>query len=183
MALSNYAIETVGTIFLQSIIKRFASYKDLGDKTFAQLEERDFYYKPNEASNSIAIIIQHMSGNMISRWTNFLTGDGEKEWRSRDAEFETHTYTKEQLLEIWEKGWACLFSTLASLTADDLLKTIYIRTEGLTAIDAINRQLAHYPYHVGQIVYLGREIKNAQWRSLSIPIGASADYNRQMEGK
>jgi len=176
-------MNTIASVFLQTAIKRLSYYKDLGDKTFAQLQEADFYYQPNEASNSIAVIIQHVSGNMLSRWTNFLTEDGEKEWRNRDAEFETHVYTKEELLQTWQKGWQCVFDAWSALEEADLLKTIYIRTEGLSVIDAINRQLAHYPYHVGQIVYLGREIKNNQWQNLSIPKGGSTVYNQQLSGK
>ena len=176
-------MESIATIFLQTAVKRFSFYKDLGDKTFAQLQEADFHFQPNEASNSIAVIIQHMSGNMLSRWTNFLTEDGEKEWRKRDAEFETHPYSKEQLLGLWEKGWHCMFNALAALKEEDLLKIIYIRTESLSVMDAIHRQLAHYPYHAGQIVYLGRQIKNSQWQSLSIAKGESGAYNRQLAGK
>jgi len=176
-------METIGSVFIETAIKRLFYYKDLGDKTFAQLQEADFYYQPNEASNSIAVIIQHMSGNMLSRWTNFLTEDGEKEWRNRDVEFETHAYTKEILLETWEKGWQCVSHAWSGLQESDLLKQITIRTEKLSVIDAINRQLAHYPYHVGQIVFLGREIKNLQWKSLSIPKGDSAVYNQRMSGR
>lgn len=170
-------------IFLQSAIKRLAYYKVLGDKTFVQLQDADFHFMLNEASNSIAVIIQHLSGNMLSRWTNFLTEDGEKQWRSRDAEFEITKYSKEQLLGIWEKGWQCMFDALKALEDDDLLRTIYIRTEPLSVIDAINRQLAHYPYHVGQVVYLGRLIKNNGWQSLSIAKGESAAYNDGMKNR
>jgi hypothetical protein len=176
-------METIGSVFLATAIKRLSYYKDLGDKTFAQLQEPDFYYQPNEASNSIAVIIQHMNGNMLSRWINFLTEDGEKEWRNRDVEFETHTYTKDQLLQIWQKGWQCVLDAWSALEEADLLKTVSIRAERLSVIDAINRQLAHYPYHVGQIVYLGREIKNSQWQNLSIPKGDSAVYNRQLRDR
>ncbi|MFT3935524.1 MAG: DUF1572 family protein [Chitinophagaceae bacterium] len=176
-------MQNFGTAFLQTAIKRFDYYKDLGDKTFAQLQDADFYVQPNAASNSIAVIIRHMSGNMLSRWTNFLTEDGEKEWRNRDTEFNDQSHTREQLLSKWEKGWKCMFDALAALKEDDLLKTIYIRTEGQLVVDAINRQLAHYPYHVGQIVYLGRMIKDKDWNSLSIPVGESAAYNQQMKNK
>lgn len=167
----------IGDEYLTTVIKRLKYYKDLGDKTFAQLEENDFYFQPSSESNSIAVIIQHLSGNMLSRWTNFLTEDGEKDWRDRDDEFEIHTLSRSQLVEIWNKGWNCFLDTLNSLTADDLSKTIYIRQESLTAIDAISRQLAHYPYHIGQIVYIGRIIKDKAWKSLSIPKGASQAYN------
>jgi hypothetical protein len=174
---------SIGKEFLQTAIRRVKYYKDLGDKTFEQLHDADFHYQPNDESNSIAVIIQHMAGNMLSRWTNFLTEDGEKEWRQRDDEFAIHTYSKQQLLEIWEKGWACYLDTLASLQEEDLLKTVYIRQEGLTVIDAINRQLAHYPYHVGQIVYIGRIIKDHSWKNLSIPKGESQQYNKSGEVK
>ena len=159
---------SIEKIFLESAVKRLGYYKELGDKTLAVLSTSDFYFAPNEESNSIAIIVQHLSGNMLSRWTDFLTSDGEKEWRNRDQEFEMNDATKEQLVSLWEKGWACCLSAISSLTADDLMKTIYIRNEALTVTDAINRQLAHYPYHVGQIIYIAKMIKNENWVSLSI---------------
>ena len=176
-------MQNIAYVLLQTAIKRFAFYKDLGDKTFTQLEEVDFNFQPNEASNSMAVIIQHMSGNMLSRWTNFLTEDGEKDWRNRDTEFNPQQYNKAQLLAAWQKGWQCLFEGLTALKEEDLLKIIFIRKEEQSVIDAIHRQLAHYSYHVGQIVYLGRLIKDNQWQSLSIERGKSADYNRQMENK
>ena len=171
-------MNTISKEFLQTVIRRVKYYKDLADKTFEQLNDADFHYQFNEESNSIAIIIRHMAGNMLSRWTNFLTEDGEKEWRQRDDEFSTNDYDKTQLLEIWEQGWKCYIDTLESLTEDDLLKTVTIRKEGLSVTDAINRQLAHYPYHIGQIVYIGRMIRNHEWKSLSIPRGHSLKYNR-----
>jgi len=171
-------MNSIGKEFLETAIRRLKSYKDLGDKTFVQLQEADFHYQPNEESNSIAIIVQHMAGNMLSRWTNFLTEDGEKEWRQRDEEFGQLNFSQQQLLELWEKGWACFFSALESLQEEDLLKIIYIRKEPLTVIDAINRQMAHYPSHVGQIIYIGRVIKNKDWKSLSIPKGQSLQYNQ-----
>lgn len=174
-------MNNLGEEYLSTVIRRVKYYKDLGEKTFAQLEEKDLHWQPSSESNSIAVIIQHVSGNMLSRWTNFLTEDGEKEWRQRDDEFEIHSYSKHQLIDLWDKGWKCFLDTLESLTADDLLKTIYIRQETMTAIDAINRQLAHYPYHIGQILYIGRLIKNENWKNLSIPKGHSQQYN-QSEG-
>jgi hypothetical protein len=169
---------SLGSEYLQTAIKRLRYYKLLGEKTFEQLTDADFHYTPNTGSNSIAVIIQHVSGNMLSRWTNFLTEDGEKDWRSRDEEFEVHDYSKQQLTAMWEKGWACFLDTLSSLTEDDLLKTVYIRKDPLTVIDAINRQLAHYPYHVGQILYIGKIIKGAAWQSLSIEKGKSEAFNK-----
>jgi len=174
---------SLGEAYLDSVIKRLTTYKMLGEGTFMQLEEKDFHYAPNEASNSIAIIIRHLSGNMISRWTNFLTEDGEKPDRNRETEFSLQGEhpTRDQLIEQWNKGWDCLLSTLRSLTADDLLRTIYIRHEPLLAIDAINRQLAHYPHHVGQIVYIGKIIRGNDWQSLSIPRGGSDQFNSRMK--
>jgi hypothetical protein len=162
--------------FLKDSIKRFKYYKELGDKTFEQIDEAAVFYQPTTESNSIAIIVQHMYGNMLSRWTNFLTEDGEKEWRKRDAEFEPMQCTKQDILAFWNDGWKCMFDTLESLQPSDLPKTITIRTEPLTVYDAILRQLAHYPYHVGQIVYIGRMVKNEGWKSLSIQKGDSAAY-------
>jgi Protein of unknown function (DUF1572) len=174
---------SLASAFLQSAIKRLSYYKELGDKTFAQLTDADFHYQPNEASNSIAIIIQHTAGNMLSRWTDFLTSDGEKEWRNRDTEFEEQHLSKEQLIELWEKGWQCLLGALNALAEDDLLKTIYIRSEGLLVVDAVNRQLAHYPYHVGQIIYVAKIITNNNWQNLSIAKGNSSKFNNQMNTK
>jgi hypothetical protein len=174
---------TLGQAYLESAIKRFMTYKVLGDMTFSQLEEKDFHFKPNEQSNSIAVIINHMSGNMLSRWTNFLTEDGEKPGRNRDEEFSEPGARKDQLLALWEKGWSCLLDTLRSLKEEDLLKTIMIRHEPLLAIDAINRQLAHYPHHAGQIVYIGKMIRGAAWQSLSISKGASEAFNQFMQDK
>lgn len=167
--------------FLKDCIKRFQYYKELGDKTLEQVSQSDLHWMPSSESNSIALMIQHMHGNMKSRWTNFLTEDGEKPWRNRDQEFEPLNWTKEQALDFWNQGWKCLLDTLAGLKKEDLEKTIYIRTEPLLVYDAILRQLAHYPYHVGQIVYVGRMIRNEQWKNLSIPKGHSQAFNDQMK--
>ncbi|HEY4337534.1 MAG TPA: DUF1572 family protein [Puia sp.] len=176
-------MNTLGTVYLESAIKRFLTYKVLGDMTFTQLQEKDFYYSPGESSNSIAVIIQHMHGNMLSRWTNFLTEDGEKPGRNRDEEFSPPACSREQLISQWESGWRCLIETLRSLKDEDLMRTITIRQEPLIVIDAINRQLAHYPHHVGQIVYIGKMILDQGWQSLSIPKGASQDFNKMMQEK
>lgn len=167
--------------FLESMIKRFKEYKSLGEKTFGQLNDTDIHQQPNPESNSICIIIQHLHGNMVSRWTNFLTEDGEKEWRKRDDEFEMHPLSKEQLIEKWNEGWHVFLDALEALQEDDLSKTITIRTQPLNVIDAIIRQMAHYSYHVGQIVYLGRWIKAAEWKSLSIPKNKSDEFNDEMK--
>ena len=159
----------IGLIFLESAIKRLTDYKKLCDKAFTQLNENDLHFTPSSESNSIAIIIQHMHGNMLSRWTNFLTEDGEKEWRKRDGEFEVHKMSSEKLIALWEEGWKCCLDALVSLSGDDLEKTIHIRNEPLSVVDAINRQIAHYSYHAGQIIYIAKIIRDKDWQSLSIP--------------
>lgn len=165
------------TDYLESIKKQFYYYKLLGDKTFAQLEDDKLFWQYNDDSNSIATIVKHLWGNMLSRWTDFLTTDGEKESRDRDAEFENDIATREELLTKWDEGWACLFTALDSLQLEDLEKIIYIRNQGHTVAEAINRQLAHYPYHIGQIVFIGKMICGEKWTSLSIPKGDSKQFN------
>ena len=169
--------------FLQDCVKRFNYYKSLADRTFEQLEEKDFFFKPSPESNNITVIIQHMHGNMMSRWSNFLTEDGEKEWRRRDEEFEDLPLTSEHLLGLWEQGWSLLLSTLLSLSPDDLRRTIYIRSEPLTVYDAILRQLAHYSYHVGQIVFIGKMMLDNEFSSLSIPRQRRAGSDHQTQQK
>jgi len=165
--------------YLISIRKQFEYYKMLGDKTFAQLSEADVLWKYQNTNNCIAVIVNHLWGNMMSRWTDFLTTDGEKTWRQRDMEFEDVIQTKAQLLEKWEAGWACLFNALDTVNEDNFDTTIYIRNMGHTVVEAFNRQLAHYAYHIGQIVYIGTLRKGENWNSLSIPKGTSANYNQQ----
>jgi hypothetical protein len=169
--------------FLKDTIKRFKYYKELGDKTFAQLKDEDVLFRPSTDSNSIAVIVQHLYGNMLSRWTNFLTEDGEKEWRKRDSEFEAIVLSKADVLSFWNNGWDCLLKTLESLTDEDLEKTITIRSEPLQVYDAILRQLAHYPYHVGQIVTIGKMIKDDAFTTLSIAKNKSKDFNEYMGHK
>ncbi|PVH26723.1 DUF1572 domain-containing protein [Sphingobacterium corticibacter] len=166
--------------FLSSAKSQFAYYKKLGDATFNQLSEDQLFHKYDAPSNSIANIVMHMHGNMLSRWTDFLTTDGEKPWRHRDREFEDPLVNKAALLQRWEEGWACLFQALNSLRESDFAKVIYIRNEAHSVVEGINRQLAHYPYHVGQIVFIGKMLLGNQWESLSIPKGKSADYNISM---
>jgi hypothetical protein len=168
--------------YLNSVIKRFQSYKALGEKTFSQLKDEDLLWQYNQQSNSIAIIVQHMAGNMLSRWTDFLNTDGEKEWRKRDAEFESVIITRQELLAQWNEGWDCLFNALNSITDADWEKTVYIRNEPHSVVDAINRQLTHYPYHVGQIVLIGKML-TADWKPLSIPPGKSDDFNAEKFNK
>lgn len=155
----------------------------LGEKTFAQLSDEDLFWQYNQETNSISIIVKHLWGNMLSRWTNFLYSDGEKEWRNRDEEFENDFTTREELLEKWKTGWECLFSTLNSLTADDLEKVIYIRNEAHSVLEAINRNMAHYSYHIGQIVFIGKMPSENKWASLTIPKGKSDVYNEHKFSK
>ncbi len=173
----------MNTTYLDSVKKQFEYYKMLGDKTIAQLPNDKLFWQYNDESNSIAIIVNHLSGNMLSRWTDFLTTDGEKEWRNRDQEFENRINTKDELLQIWDKGWNCFFNALSTLKEDDLSKIVYIRNQGHTVLEAINRQLAHYPYHVGQIVFIGKMICNQKWTSLSIPKGKSGAFNAEKFSK
>lgn len=165
------------TAYIESVRKQFQYYKMLGEKAMAQLEPEQLFYSPDEDTNSIAIIVKHLHGNMMSRWTDFLTSDGEKEWRNRDDEFENQYDDKETLLQKWNEGWNCLFKALDTVTPDNLSQIIYIRNEGHTVIEAVNRQLAHYPYHIGQIVFYAKMLKQSAWDSLSIPRNSSNQYN------
>lgn len=175
---------SIDNSFVKDATKRFLYYKKLGDQTLERLLEADLHRQPDSESNSIAVIIQHLHGNMMSRWTNFLTEDGEKEWRRRDEEFEENLpASKEKLLQLWEEGWQCLLSALQQLQPEQLLQSITIRGESMPAYDGVLRQLAHYPYHIGQIVYLGKSFVGKDWQSLSIPKakGASEAFNKAMK--
>tara|TARA_R110002073_G_scaffold72537_1_gene177636 strand:+ start:667587 stop:668144 length:558 start_codon:yes stop_codon:yes gene_type:complete len=167
------------TTHLEGILKQFKYYKSLGDKTFDQLSDQELHWKHNDYSNNIAIIAKHLVGNMLSRWTHFLTEDGEKEWRQRDSEFVDTYHSKAELIDAWEKGWTCLFEAITPLTTTDLNSIIYIRNQGQSVADAIHRQLAHYAYHIGQIVYIGTLVKNNDWKSLSIPKNQSSNFNTE----
>ncbi len=165
--------------YLNSIKKQFEYYKTLGEKTLNQLNDNDFFWQFNAESNSIATIVNHLSGNMKSRWTDFLISDGEKEWRNRDLEFESVLTTKGQLLSKWNEGWECLFNALNSINEHNFHTEIHIRNQSHSIIEAVNRQFAHYSYHIGQIVYIGRMIKGNEWKSLSIPKGKSYSFNKE----
>lgn len=165
--------------FLTSARKQFAYYKLLGEQAMAQVADEALFWQPNAASNSIATIVKHLWGNMLSRWTDFLTTDGEKPWREREAEFDNDLRTRAEVIGKWEAGWQCLFAALDALIPTDLDHLIYIRNQGHTVTEAINRQLAHYPYHVGQIVFVARLAAGEGWQSLSIPRGNSAVYNAE----
>lgn len=163
--------------FLKSSLLQFRYYKELGEKTIEQVPEIKLSFQINNESNSINTIVKHLSGNMVSRWTDFLNSDGEKEFRNRDDEFNDTIESKKELIEIWEQGWNVLFDTLERLRFQDLEKISYIRNEGHTVIESINRQLCHYSYHIGQIVMIGKIICGEKWNSLSIPKGESQSFN------
>ena len=169
--------------YLSSLIKQFEYYQSLGEKTFNQVSDESLFWQPNAESNSMAQIVKHLHGNMLSRWTDFLTSDGEKEWRQRDAEFDNDLENRDDLLGKWHEGWDCLYTALKPLTENNLEQVIYIRNMGHTVTEAINRQLAHYAYHVGQIVFLGKLIQDQDWQSLSIPKGGSKAYNQEKFNK
>lgn len=167
------------TDFLASARKQFAYYQLLGEQALSQVTDAQLHWQPSPESNSLATIVQHLSGNMRSRWTDFLTTDGEKPWRTREAEFDDHPRPRATVLAEWEAGWQCLFEALDGLAEADLARSIYIRHQGHSVLEAINRQLAHYPYHVGQLVFIARLAVGAAWQSLSIPRGNSAAYNAE----
>lgn len=169
--------------YIKSVQKQFRHYKSLGNKTIERLSEKELHWIYNDESSSAATIINHIVGNMFSRWTNFYTEDGEKEWRKRDGEFYTTTKSKKELIKHWEEGWKCLFNIIDNLAEVDLTKVIKIRNEEHTVIDAINRQLAHYPYHIGQLIFIAKMLKNKTWISLSIPKNESDEFNKKAFGK
>ena len=160
------------------------SYKKLADKAIAQMKDEEFFVTLDEESNSVAVIMKHMAGNMFSRWTDFLTSDGEKPNRNRDMEFviEPQT-TKDEVVDYWERGWKCVFEALEPLRPEDFEKKVTIRGEEHTIVQAMNRQLTHYAYHVGQIVFLAKHFRSTGWTSLSIPRNRSADFNASMAKK
>ena len=170
--------EAVAQDYLNDARKALRAYKKLADKALAQLKEDEYFVTLDEESNSIAVVMKHIAGNAISRWTDFLNSDGEKPDRNRDYEFvilpET---TKDDMLGYWERGWQCVFDALDPLQSEDLEKRVYIRGEEHTVVQAINRQLMHYAYHIGQIVFLAKHFRVADWNSLSIPRNKSADFN------
>ncbi len=168
------------TSYLEDSLFLLRQYKSLAEGAMAQISDDQLTRRLDTESNSIAIVVKHMAGNMRSHWTNFLTTDGEKPDRSRDCEFEAPPITRAELLRMWESGWRCVFAALEPLTEADLGRTVYIRTEPHSVMQAINRQIAHYAYHVGQIVFLAKHFQSAQWKSLSIPRGKSAQFNRKV---
>ncbi len=168
------------TSYLEDARTLFAYYKKLGERAMEQIADDQLFLALDNESNSIAIIVKHVAGNMLSRWTDFLTTDGEKPNRNRDGEFEEPPGTRAALLAAWEGGWACLFAALDSLTEADLTRTVLIRGEAHSVMQAINRQLAHYPMHVGQIVLLAKHFAHDRWQSLSVPRKGSSEFTRKV---
>ena len=173
--------QTVSSSFLECSIKQFQSCKSLGEGAFAQIDDRGIHWTPDAESNSIAVIVKHLHGNMLSRWTDFLTSDGDKPWRQRDMEFIDDNATKDGMIALWEEGWRCTFEALNSLTPSDLLRTVTIRTEPHTVLEALSRQIGHYAYHVGQIVYVAKSLRAEKWNSLTIPKGKTDEFNARFE--
>src|SRR6267142_4300024 len=176
--------ESLTTHYLEDSIASLRAYKKLAEKALDQLNEDEFFITLDEEGNSVAVIMKHMAGNMLSRWTDFLTTDGEKPERNRDIEFVMLPgATRDDMIAYWEKGWQCVFDTVEPLGPDDLMRTVAIRGQDHTVIQAINRQLAHYAYHTGQIVFLAKHFKSSDWQSLSVPRNRSAELNAHLEQK
>jgi hypothetical protein len=168
--------------YLADAIQTFRDYKTLAERAFAQTSDEDFFKTIDEESNSIAVNMKHMAGNMLSRWTDFLTTDGEKPERNRDIEFVILPgTTRAEMLAYWERGWKCVFNAVEPLRPDDLMRTITIRGEDHTVLQAINRQLTHYAYHTGQIVFLAKHFRSSEWKSLSVPRNRSAEFNARIQ--
>jgi hypothetical protein len=170
--------------YLDDTRSSFRAYKKLADKALAQLKDEEYFIMLDEEANSVGVIMKHMAGNMLSRWTDFLTTDGEKPERNRDMEFVIGPQTsKDELLAFWERGWNCLHEALAQLQPADFDKQVMIRGEAHTIVQAINRQMTHYAYHIGQIVFLAKHFRSSAWQSLSIPRNRSAGFNEYLKEK
>jgi hypothetical protein len=168
------------TSYIEDALAVFRQYKQLGERAMAQVTDEQLFAALDDEANSIAIIVKHITGNMRSRWTDFLTSDGEKPTRNRDSEFVDPPATRDALMEEWEQGWACVFSAIEPLTDADLSRTVMIRGEAHSVMQAINRQLSHYPMHVGQIILLAKHYAGARWTTLSVARNRSAEFNRRV---
>ncbi|MCA1636339.1 MAG: DUF1572 domain-containing protein [Acidobacteria bacterium] len=170
--------------YLEDVVRSFRKVKTLAEKAAAQLDDEEFFRAIDEESNSVALIMKHMSGNMRSRWTDFLTTDGEKPDRDRESEFVANAdEDRRAIIERWETGWACVFKAIESLGPGDLMRTVTIRHEPHTVVSAINRQVEHYAHHGGQIVFLSKHLKSGAWQTLSIPRGGATAFNKEMREK
>ena len=170
-------------IYLNDAAASFHSYKRLAERALQQVSDEGFFAKIDRESNSLAVIVKHIAGNQHSRWRDFLTTDGEKASRDRDQEFEITDETRETLMDYWETGWQTLFDAIEPLTEEDLAKTVTIRGEPHTVVEAINRQLTHYSYHIGQIVFLAKHLRSSEWKTLSVPRNRSAEFNQFLSDK
>jgi uncharacterized damage-inducible protein DinB len=177
------SLETICQNYLDDAISSFRSYKRLAERALEQVNDEEFFAKIDRESNSIAIIVKHIAGNQHSRWRDFLTTDGEKASRDRDQEFEITDETRETLMDYWETGWQTLFDAIEPLTEEDLARTVTIRGEPHTVVEAINRQLTHYSYHIGQIVFLAKHLRSSEWKTLSVPRNRSAEFNQFLAEK
>jgi len=176
--------QSIGRHYLEDALQTFRDYKKLAERAFAQIDDEHFFRAIDDESNSIAVNMKHMAGNMLSRWTDFLTSDGEKPERDRDMEFVMlPEMTKAEIVAYWDKGWQSVFDAVEPLKPDDLMRTVTIRGQDHTVIQAINRQLSHYAYHVGQIVYLAKHFRASDWQTLSVPRNKSAEFNKYLEEK
>lgn len=164
-------------------VQSFRSYKRLAERAIEQVRDEEFFAAIDPEANSISVVVKHIAGNLVSRWTDFLTSDGEKPNRNRDTEFEMIGDTRESLMEFWERGWKTLFDSLEPLTAEDFSRTITIRGEPHTVVEAVNRQLTHYAYHIGQIVLLAKHFNSSDWKTLSVPKNKSAEFNKFLADK
>jgi hypothetical protein len=168
------------TSYLKDSISLFRAYQKMGERAFEQVSDEQLFAVLDPEMNSIAIIVKHLAGNMRSRWTDFLTSDGEKPDRNRDSEFEAPVQTRAEVMRLWSEGWKCVFAALEPLSDADLGRSVVIRGEAHSVMQAINRQIAHYSCHVGQIVFLAKHLQHANWKSLSVPRGKSAEFNRKV---
>ncbi len=169
------------TSYLEDSRSLFRYYKKLAEQAIEQVTDEQLFAVLDPEMNSIALVVKHMAGNMRSRWTDFLSSDGEKADRNRDAEFEEPPSARKDLMTMWESGWSCLFTTLEPLSEEDMTRTVFIRGEAHSVMQALNRQIAHYAYHCGQIVFLAKHFQHSQWKSPTIPRGHSAKFNRQIK--
>ena len=176
-------LEQILTNYKADAIESFRNYKRLAERAIEQISDEEFFALIDAEANSIAVVVKHIAGNLISRWSDFLTADGEKPTRNRDSEFEVADESRESLMEFWERGWHTLFENVEPLTEKDFSKTVTIRGQEHTIVEAINRQLTHYAYHVGQIVLLAKHFKSADWKTLSVPKNRSAEFNQFLANK
>ena len=164
-------------------VQSFRNYKKMAERAMEQVNDEEFFTAIDAEANSIAVVVKHIAGNLVSRWSEFLTTDGEKPTRDRDAEFEIREDSRDALMEYWERGWKTLFDNIESLTPEDFSRTVTIRGQTHTIVEALNRQLSHYAYHIGQIVLLAKHFKSSEWQTLSIPKNRSAEFNKFLTEK